>query len=49
MAGLDRRCGSRRFRLAGNALNREEPVSAAWLVTAALCVYLISYRFYSKL
>jgi carbon starvation protein len=36
------------FAFAGIALNREEPVSAAWLVTAALCVYLIAYRFYSK-
>src|SRR6266446_5571113 len=36
------------FALAGIALNRDEPVSAAWLVTAAICVYLISYRFYSK-
>src|SRR3954451_15836763 len=36
------------FALAGIALNRNEPVSAAWLVTAAICVYLISYRFYSK-
>src|SRR3954452_9956905 len=37
------------FALAGIALNRNEPVSAAWLVTAAICVYLISYRFYGKL
>src|SRR5436190_16803969 len=36
------------FALAGVALNRNEPVSAAWLVTAAICVYLIAYRFYSK-
>jgi carbon starvation protein len=36
------------FALAGIALNRNEPISAAWLVTAAICVYLISYRFYSK-
>ena len=36
------------FALAGIALNRNEPVSAAWLVTAAICVYLIAYRFYSK-
>lgn len=28
------------FALAGIALNRNEPVSAAWLVTAAICVYL---------
>src|SRR2546423_2191168 len=36
------------FALAGIALNRDEPVSAAWLVTAAICVYLIAYRFYGK-
>src|SRR6478609_256745 len=36
------------FALAGIALNRNEPVSAAWLVTAAICVYLISHRFYGK-
>jgi carbon starvation protein len=30
------------------ALNRGENVSAVWLVTAALSVYLIAYRFYSK-
>jgi carbon starvation protein len=31
------------------ALNRGERVSAAWLVTAAVCTYLIAYRFYSKI
>src|SRR5438105_4386142 len=36
------------FALAGIALNRNEPVGAAWLVTAAICVYLISYRFYRQ-
>ena len=36
------------FAFAGIALNRNEPMSAAWLVTAAICVYLIAYRFYSK-
>ena len=30
------------------ALGRGESVSAAWLVTAALAVYFIAYRFYSK-
>src|SRR5690348_5648879 len=30
------------------ALGRGEDVSAVWLVTAALCVYFIAYRFYSK-
>ena len=30
------------------ALGRGENVSAVWLVTAAVCVYFIAYRFYSK-
>jgi carbon starvation protein len=29
------------------ALARGEPVSAAWLIVAALCTYAIGYRFYS--
>ena len=29
------------------ALSRGEPVSAAWLVIAAVCVYFIAYRFYA--
>src|SRR6476620_552659 len=33
------------FAFAGIALNRNEPISAAWLVTAAICVYLIRFRF----
>jgi carbon starvation protein len=28
------------------ALSRGEPVNAAWLVIAAICVYFIAYRFY---
>ena len=28
------------------ALSRGEPVNAAWLVIAAICIYLIAYRFY---
>src|SRR6201998_2943714 len=28
------------------ALKRDEPVKARWLVTAALCIYTIAYRFY---
>lgn len=28
------------------ALSRGEAVNAAWLVTAAVCVYLIAFRFY---
>ena len=31
------------------ALSRGESVSAAWLLTAAICTYLVAYRFYSKL
>ena len=29
------------------ALGRGEPVNAVWLVTAAVCTYLVAYRFYS--
>ncbi|HTT10366.1 MAG TPA: carbon starvation CstA family protein [Burkholderiaceae bacterium] len=36
------------FSFAALALNRGESVNAVWLVTAALSVYLIAYRFYSK-
>jgi carbon starvation protein len=31
------------------ALARGEQVSAAWLLTAAVCTYLIGYRFYSRI
>ena len=31
------------------ALSRGETISAAWLLTAAVCSYAIAYRFYSKL
>jgi len=30
------------------ALTRGETINAAWLVTAAVCVYAVAYRFYSK-
>jgi carbon starvation protein len=30
------------------AFRRNEPISALWLVTAALCTYAIGFRFYSK-
>src|SRR6476619_4786549 len=36
------------FSFASLALGRGEKVNAVWLVTAALCVYFIAYRFYSK-
>jgi carbon starvation protein len=31
------------------ALSRGEPVNAAWLLTAAVCTYLVAYRFYSRI
>ena len=31
------------------ALARGETISAAWLIVAAVCTYLIAYRFYSKM
>jgi carbon starvation protein CstA len=34
--------------LAYVALNRGESINAVWVVAAAVCVYLIAYRFYSK-
>src|SRR5215470_6005315 len=34
--------------LATLALHRGEPISAMWLVVAALCSYALGYRFYSK-
>ncbi|MFZ0499899.1 MAG: carbon starvation CstA family protein [Steroidobacteraceae bacterium] len=33
--------------LAGIALHRQEPINALWIVTAAVCVYALGYRFYS--
>jgi carbon starvation protein len=29
------------------ALHRQEPINALWIVTAAICVYALGYRFYS--
>jgi carbon starvation protein len=37
------------FAFAVVALRRGETVNAAWLVVAAVCTYLVAYRFYSKL
>jgi carbon starvation protein len=31
------------------ALKRGEPVNAAWLLTAAVCTYIIAYRVYSRI
>lgn len=33
--------------LGGIALHRGESINALWLITAALCVYAVAYRFYS--
>src|SRR6059058_2388616 len=30
------------------ALNNGENINAIWLLTAAVCVYAVAYRFYSK-
>ena len=30
------------------ALRRAEPISALWIVTAAICTYTLGYRFYSR-
>ena len=36
------------FALGYIALKRGETINAIWIVAAAVCVYLIAYRFYSK-
>ena len=36
------------FFLAGIAVNRGEPVNSMWLVLAAVCTYLVGFRFYAK-
>src|SRR6476661_5906786 len=36
------------FALATVALHRGESINAVWVVVAAVCVYLIAYRFYSR-
>lgn len=33
--------------LGGIALNRGERINALWLITAAVCVYALAYRFYA--
>src|SRR5690349_12408723 len=35
------------FAVGGIALNRNEPINALWIVTAAVCIYLLGYRFYA--
>ncbi|TMS56957.1 carbon starvation protein A [Imbroritus primus] len=36
------------FAFATVALSRGEAVSALWIVVAALCIYLVAYRYYSR-
>ncbi|HMK86261.1 MAG TPA: carbon starvation CstA family protein [Steroidobacteraceae bacterium] len=33
--------------LGGIALHRHEPINALWLITAAVCIYALGYRFYA--
>jgi carbon starvation protein len=35
------------FAFGGLAIHRGEPINALWIVTAAVCIYAIGYRFYS--
>src|SRR3984957_13706777 len=35
------------FALGGIALYRQEPINSLWIVVAAVCIYLLGYRFYS--
>lgn len=35
------------FALSAIALNRGESINALWLITAAVCIYTIAYRFYA--
>ena len=35
------------FALSTIALNRGESINALWLITAAICIYAIAYRFYA--
>ena len=33
--------------MGGIALQRHEPINALWIITAAVCIYLLGYRFYA--
>src|SRR5205085_11710114 len=33
--------------IGGVALQRHEPINALWILTAAVCIYLLGYRFYA--
>src|SRR5260370_32904674 len=41
-------CVAAAFFLAGIAINRGEPINSFWLVLAAVCTYLVGFRFYAK-
>ena len=30
------------------ALSRHESINAVWFITAAVCIYMIAYRFYAS-
>jgi carbon starvation protein len=34
--------------LSAVALRRDEPINAMWIIVAAVCVYMVGYRFYSR-
>jgi carbon starvation protein len=34
--------------LSAVALRRDEPINAMWIIIAAVCVYIVAYRFYSR-
>src|SRR5690606_30558208 len=36
------------FAIGGIALLRDEPINSLWIVTAAVCIYVLGYRFYAK-
>jgi carbon starvation protein len=36
------------FCLGGIALERGEPINSTWLIVAAVCTYLVGFRFYAK-
>ncbi|MBS0377318.1 MAG: carbon starvation protein A [Proteobacteria bacterium] len=35
------------FAVGGIALHRNEPINALWIITAAVCIYLLGYRIYA--
>ena len=36
------------FAIGGIALLRDEQINSLWIVTAAVCIYVLGYRFYAK-